>query len=75
MIIVYGKNLCGSCEMVKTSLTRNGIAFEYESLDDMDFEAADSIVKLATEAGIRTLPVIMMDGNVVTLKDALATEE
>ncbi len=75
MIIVYGKKLCGSCEMVKKSLTAKGIEFEYESLDEMDFETSDAIVKLATAAGIRTLPVIMYDGNVITLKDALTVSE
>jgi glutaredoxin len=73
MVIVYGTKGCGSCEMVKASLTKNGIPFEYELLDEMDKSAGDAIIKLALQEGIRTMPVIMDDGNVVTLKKVLDT--
>jgi glutaredoxin len=71
MVIVYGTKTCGSCAMVKDTLTKKNIDFEYELLDEMDKDAADAIISFALSEGIRTMPVIMDDGNVITLAETL----
>lgn len=72
MIIVYGKDNCGSCEMVKRTLIEKGMVFEYDNLDHMPEVAADAILQLAISAGLTTYPIIMDDGNVVSLRDLLS---
>lgn len=65
MIIIYGRPGCGACENVKALLTRRGIEFTYENIND-------SIIEDAIMCGINTLPVIKKDGKYVSAQEVLA---
>ena len=71
MIKVIGKESCGACMMAKKVLTRKGIEFEYVHLDELDEEEREVVLKMADEQGMRSMPLIVKDGKLVTLQEVL----
>ena len=71
MIKVIGKENCGACMMAKKVLTRKGIEFEYVHLDELDEEERAEILKMADEQGMRSMPLIVKDGKLVTLQEVM----
>ena len=71
MIKVIGKENCGACMMAKKVLTKKGVEFVYVHLDDLSEEDKDVVLKLANEQGVRSMPLIIKDGKLVTLQEVL----
>ena len=71
MIEVIGKENCGACMMAKKVLTKKGVEFVYVHLDDLSEEDKDVVLKLANEQGVRSMPLIIKDGKLVTLQEVL----
>ena len=71
MIKVIGKENCGACMMARKVLTKKGVEFEYVHLDDLSEEDKDVVLKLAEEQGMRSMPLIIKDGKLVTLQEVL----
>ena len=71
MISVIGKENCGACMMARKVLTKKGVEFEYVHLDDLSEEDKDVVLKLAEEQGMRSMPLIIKDGKLVTLQEVL----
>ena len=71
MIIVYGKNGCGACMMASNVLKQKGIEFEYKKLEDIPSSEADSVIAIATENKMMSMPIILKDGKQVTLKEVM----
>lgn len=71
MIKVIGKENCGACMMAKKVLTKKGVEFEYVYLNDLSEEERDVVLKLADEQGMRSMPLIVKDGKLVTLQEVL----
>ena len=71
MIKVIGKENCGDCMMAKKVLTKKGVEFEYAYLDELDAEEREEVLKMADEQGMRSMPLIVKDGKLVTLQEVL----
>ena len=71
MIKVIGKENCGACMMAKKVLTRKGVAFEYVYLDELEEEEREEILRMSDEQGMRSMPLIIKDGKLVTLQEVL----
>ena len=71
MIKVIGKENCGACMMAKKVLTRKGVDFEYVHLDELDAEEREVVLKMADKQGMRSMPLIVKDGKLVTLQEVL----
>ena len=71
MISVIGKENCGACMMARKVLTKKGVEFEYVHLDDLSEEDKDVVLKLVEEQGMRSMPLIIKDGKLVTLQEVL----
>ena len=71
MIKVIGKENCGACMMAKKVLTRKGVDFEYVYLDELEEEEREEILRMSDEQGIKSMPLIIKDGKLVTLQEVL----
>ena len=71
MIKVIGKENCGACMMAKKVLTRKGVDFEYVYLDELEEEERKEVLRMADEQGMRSMPLIVKDGKLVTLQEVL----
>lgn len=71
MISVIGKENCGACMMARKVLTKKGVEFEYIHFNDLSEEDKDAVLKLADEQGMRSMPLIIKDGKLVTLQEVL----
>ena len=71
MIKVIGKENCGACMMAKKVLTRKGVDFEYVYLDELEEEERKEVLRMSDEQGIRSMPLIVKDGKLVTLQEVL----
>lgn len=71
MIKVVGKENCGACMMAKKVLARKGVDFEYVYLDELEEEERKEILRMSEEQGMRSLPLIIKDGKLVTLQEVL----
>ena len=71
MIKVIGKENCGACIMAKKVLTRKGVDFEYVYLDELEEEEREEILRMSDEQGMRSMPLIIKDGKLVTLQEVL----
>ena len=71
MIKVIGKENCGACMMAKKVLTRKGVDFEYVYLDELEEEEREEILRMSDEQGMRSMPLIIKDGKLVTLQEVL----
>ena len=63
-IVVFSTALCSPCESLKRFLKEEGVEFKVRDLM-MDSEAAD----LMEENGIRSAPVLCIDGRFLSGKD------
>ena len=72
MIVIYGRPGCGACENVKNILNKKSIAYTYIDISQMDEKGFDIIMQDAEAAGIRALPIIMQDGQVLSVTQVLA---
>ena len=63
MIRVYGNKGCVNCEMVKKVLDSKDIDYEYLILDDQDDK--DSIINKAEKNGVKSMPVVMRNDNII----------
>lgn len=71
MIKVIGKENCGACMMAKKVLTRKGVDFEYVYLDELEEEERKEVLRMSDEQGMRSMPLIVKDGKLVTLQEVL----
>ena len=71
MIKVIGKENCGACMMAKKVLTRKGVDFEYVYLDELEEEERKEVLRMYDEQGMRSMPLIVKDGKLVTLQEVL----
>ena len=71
MIKVIGKENCGACMMAKKVLTRKGVEFEYVYLDELEEEERKEVLRMSDEQGMRSMPLIVKDGKLVTLQEVL----
>ena len=71
MIKVIGKENCGACMMAKKVLTRKGVDFEYVYLDELEEEEREEILRMSDEQGMKSMPLIIKDGKLVTLQEVL----
>ena len=71
MIKVIGKENCGACMMAKKVLTRKGVDFEYVYLDELEEEERKEVLRMSDEQGMRSMPLIVKDGKLVTLQEVM----
>ena len=71
MIKVIGKENCGACMMAKKVLTRKGVEFEYVYLDELEKKKKKEVLRMSDEQGMRSMPLIVKDGKLVTLQEVL----
>ena len=71
MIKIIGKENCGACMMAKKVLTRKGVDFEYVYLDELEEEEREEILRMSDEQGMKSMPLIIKDGKLVTLQEVL----
>ena len=71
MIKVIGKENCGACMMAKKVLTRKGVDFDYVYLDELEEEERKEVLRMSDEQGMRSMPLIVKDGKLVTLQEVL----
>ena len=71
MIKVIGKENCGACMMAKKVLTRKGVDFEYVYLDELEEEERKEVLRMSDEQGVKSMPLIIKDGELVTLQEVL----
>ena len=71
MIKVIGKENCGACMMAKKVLTRKGVDFEYVYLDELEEEERKEVLSMSDEQGMRSMPLIVKDGKLVTLQEVM----
>jgi len=71
MIVIYGRPGCGACENVKMLLTKKNIKFNYIDLTSLDEQSFDMIMENASAAGIKSLPIISKDGELVSIQEVL----
>lgn len=71
MIKVIGKENCGACMMAKKVLTRKGVDFEYVYLDELEEEERKEVLRMSDEQGMKSMPLIIKDGELVTLQEVL----
>jgi glutaredoxin len=71
MVILIGKENCSRCEMTKKILTGKGIEFEYYLESEIPTKDRLEYKKLAFQAKILDFPIIIKDGQVVTIKEVI----
>lgn len=71
MIKLLGKKNCNACEMTKTILTNKNIDFEYSILEELPKEEQDKYVEMATKQNMLSLPLIVVDDKLKTLKEII----
>jgi len=71
MIVIYGRPGCGACENVKMLLSKKNIQFNYIDLTSLDEPSFDMIMEDAGAAGIKSLPIISKDGELVNIQAVL----
>lgn len=71
MIVIYGRPGCGACENVKMILNKRNIGFTYVDTSQMDEKGFDFVMQAAEQANVRTMPIIMRDGQIVTVAQVL----
>ena len=71
MIVIYGRPGCGACENVKMLLSKKNIQFHYIDLASLDEPSFDMIMEDAGAAGIKSLPIISKDGELVSIQAVL----
>ena len=71
MIIIYGKPGCATCEVTKKLLIKNNVKFEYRNVMDMIDEELAMLIEAAGAVGQASLPIIVKDEQICTLKDCL----
>lgn len=69
MLKVIGELNCSRCLSVKNMLTNNGISFEYAVLGALPKEEREAIILKAREKKALQLPILLMDGEIVSLTD------
>ena len=57
--------------MAKKVLTRKGVDFEYVYLDELEEEERKEVLRMSDEQGMRSMPLIVKDGKLVTLQEVL----
>ena len=60
-IIVYSKNFCPYCDRAKNLLNRKGAKYEERNIDGN----AEELKKLFDKTGMKTLPQIFIDDNLI----------
>lgn len=59
-IEVYGRENCSNCKAVETYLTKRGVPYVKKHMDD----ASQEVIQKGGEAGVRSLPLVLVDGEV-----------
>lgn len=66
---IYGKHGCSRCVSVKNLIDKRGIDYIYTSIEDMKYP--DKIRDLVILDNNGMYPLLMINGEVVSLKDVL----
>ena len=61
-VIVFSKNFCGQCRMVKNFLNKHEIDFTEINVDE---EVNSKYINILKIEGIRQLPVTLINGKVI----------
>lgn len=69
MITLVGKENCGRCTMVKNILEEKNIDFEYKYISELENES--EIMEQAIAKKIMNMPLIIKDGEIVTLQEVI----
>ena len=62
MIKLIGNEGCMSCEMVKHLLTKKGVDYTYQTLDELSAIEKEKVIQLAQANNMTDLPLIFKDG-------------
>ena len=65
-IILIGTKTCSRCSMTKSLLEKNGVAYEYQILDELSNKEQKEILEKAKNKGVISLPIILSDDVVVS---------
>lgn len=71
-ILILGKQNCSACEMAKTVLKNKDIEFEYKLLDELEPIDKKEYTRLAREQGKLSMPLILKDGQLLSLQEVIA---
>lgn len=69
MLLVLGNSNCSRCEVVKTILTNKGIEFRYELMEDLPSGIKGSYMKMAREAKMLSMPILIQGGKVMSIEN------
>ena len=58
--IIYSKNNCGPCNMLKLALREEGIAYE-----ERNISTSEVFLNELMELGYQSVPIVLVDGKVV----------
>jgi len=71
MIVIYGRPGCGACENVKRLMDNKNISFTYIDISQMDERGRDKLMADADAANMRSLPLIIKNGKLTTVAQAM----
>lgn len=71
MYLIIGKENCSSCDMTKTVLTNKQIPFQYVLLSELPEEERKQYIALARQRGHLSMPLIIKDNTLYTLKEVI----
>lgn len=70
MVLVIGKENCGSCENAKSKLKESGVDFEYITIDKLNPHDKDKYMKMAREKKQMTMPLIVKENKLIDIEEA-----
>lgn len=71
IITIYGKFGCSACETAKRLMTRKELPYNYIDMNDLNNDATAALLADAASAGVRSLPIIVVNGKISTLQEVL----
>lgn len=71
LIKLLGNKGCSRCAMIKNLLTNKGVDFDYKLLDDIPEVEKQKYLKMASEKGLMSMPIIIKNDDVVDFKEVM----
>lgn len=69
MLTVIGTSNCNRCEMTKIILNNKGVPYQYIAYEELEKVEQDYYFELARKAGHAQFPILLRDGEIITLQD------
>lgn len=69
MIRVIGQLGCSNCEIVKQTLKKKGVEFEYIFLNNLSLDEQDAILDTAEKNGYTKMPLIFNNDELITIAE------